>query len=280
MAQFIYEHFDDVYQFDKTLNERKVNKIFAKKAKEGSLASKRLSEWNGTETFDEAEKLLIGGWNCKIDEMMTELKKFSRNVSRTRQKTIKSVSGFAPCVPNALRGVPKSMFSTKKVSKQEKSNVVKLVYNPTADRGMSADELMKRSLTFLKMCVLLEAKGIKTSIVILPIVSFAKDSIVGCGVKIKDYQQPFNLLKIAYPVGHISFFRRHGFRWIETVPNLKEKKFEKGYGNGLSYIDQDVAKRYLNDYVKLSKDVVYIDVFDVKNCDYNPEFLIKKILSI
>ena len=52
-------------------------------------------------------------------------------------------------------------------------------------------------------------------------------------MQIKNWRQPSNPLKISYPLVHPSFFRRHGFRWLETAPELTDRAFIGTYGRPL-----------------------------------------------
>lgn len=207
MKDFRYEHFNTIYEFENALRTRAVNNAFAGK---DESHKKDHSDWRGTATYDEAQGLLEKGWNVKVEQMKSELEKFSRNVDVQRRKQIKSVAGYAPCVPNAIRGVPKSMLSSKPVQKKENRRTVRIVMNNTATSDVSADELMKSGMAMLKLALLLEKSGVKTRIDIVPKMSFRSDTksvCYGCSVTVKDYRQQFNLSKISYPLAHVSFFQ-------------------------------------------------------------------------
>lgn len=272
MKDFKYEHFNTIYDFNNAIKTRAVNSDFAGKE---SSRLKDDSGWFGTGTWDEAQELLEKGWNVKVEQMKSELEKFSRDVDVQRRKQIKSVAGYAPCVPNAIRGVPKSMLSSKPVQRKESRRTLRIVMNNTAIGNVGADELMKSGMTMLKLALLLEKSGVKTRIDVVPKMSFSRDEknvCYGCSVTIKDYRQPFNLSKMSYPLAHASFFRRHGFRYLETMDG-DMRKWVKSYGVSLSCHDKSEQKEYL-DYVGFLKDgVVYIDFKDCQNADYNPETL-------
>lgn len=278
MKDFKYEHFNTIYDFNNALKTRAVNDAFYNA---DHSQNRDDSGWRGTVTWDEAQKFLEKGWNIKVEQMKSELEKFSRKVDVQRRKQIKNVAGYAPCVPNAIRGVPKSMLSSKPVQRKENRRTLHIVMNNTAIQKVSADELMKSGMTMLKLALLLEKSGVKTRIDVVPKMSFRdeeKNTCYGCSVTIKDYRQPFNLSKMSYPLAHVSFFRRHGFRYLETMDGDMSEWVDK-YGSSISRWDKSEQKEYL-DYAGFLKDgVVYIDFKDCQNADYNPETLaeMKKI---
>ena len=106
-----YEEFSDIYAFEKALNVREVNSLF--KNNQSSITGSM--DFTGTKDWNEAQSLLNNGWAPEVEKIKNELKKFSIQVERDRNKIIKSIAGFAPCVPNAIRGVPKSMLAVKTV---------------------------------------------------------------------------------------------------------------------------------------------------------------------
>lgn len=271
---FLYEHFNNIYDFEKELKDRKVNEAFGFYL--GSEAKDYC--WFQTESYDDAEKLMMNGWNVKIDEIKREIEKFSLNLKRTKNKQIKSIAGFAPCVPNAIRGVPKSMYANKKINKNIKTKVCRLVINNTNSGSTSGEDLLKSGIAFLKTVILLESSGIKVKVDVVPKMSANRrlTKLYGCSVTIKDYNQPLNISKIAYPLANPSFFRRHGFRYFETLDkNMKE--FVGNYGRSVIHIkNESIVKKYFEYAGFNNKDnIIYMDFNDCENADFNPFELLK-----
>ena len=273
MKDFIYERFNSIYEFEKTLNSRKTNSAFGRKP-----ASKRVSSddgWYQTATYSDADNLLEKGWNAQVEGMKVELQKFSSQIDAVYNKQIKHLAGYAPCVPNAIRGVPKSMFATKKINKTENRRVLHIIFNNTAAGRVKAEDLMQSGMTLLKLVTVLDKKHVKTKLEVIPKMSAVDDSIYGCSVMIKDYNQPFNLSKMAYPLAHVGFFRRHGFRFLETVEGFKNTNFVEGYGHSMIYTDEKLKNEYFKYAGFLKEGTVYIDFNDVKNADFDWEKLAK-----
>ena len=263
-----YEEFSDIYAFEKALNVREVNTLF--KNNQSSITGSM--DFTGTKDWNEAQSLLNNGWAPKVEKIKNELKKFSIQVERDRNKIIKSIAGFAPCVPNAIRGVPKSMLAVKTVPKKQR--VVKLVINNTIKWSIGSEQLMKSGVLFLKLALLLEKCGIKTEILIVPKLSECQGRVYGCSVKIKDYRQSFNILKMAYPIAHTSLFRRHGFRWWEVIDSELPSEATE-YGCSLVYLKDYEKKEVLHKLNFDAKDTIYLDFNDAESADFNVENLIK-----
>lgn len=272
MKDFKYERFNSIYDFEKVVNTRPVNEVF--KNHEHSKNTSR-EDWYKTSNYDEAEDLLKKGWNTEVQYIEKELKKFSATVQVKRNKQIKSIAGYAPCVPNAILGVPKSMFATKVAKREEKKRTAHIIFNNTAGGGVSSKDLIKSGMTVLKLAVVLDKMNVRTKIDLIPKMSCCGNSIYGCSVSIKDYRQPFNVSKIAYPLAHVSFFRRHGFRWMETMEGCTNNDFNDGYGKSMIYIDKKLRDEYFEFAGFMKDEVIYIDFDDVRKADYDYETLAK-----
>ena len=274
MKDFKIEHFKSVYDFEEALRKRPVNKAFHELASQ----SKNDKEWFQTSSYEEADKFLMEGWNAKIDELKTVIENYSQNVIVQRRKQIKNVMGFAPCVPRALKGHPKSMMDFTKTSKTEKRNTIHLVLNSCATCNVSGETLLKCGLTVLKMAVILDKSNIRTRIDVVPKMSYVScdgDACYGCTVMIKDYRQPFNYSKMAYPIANPSFFRRHGFAYHERMSG-DMSAWSLRYGYSIAMCSESNKKKYL-EWAGLTEknDIVYIDLDDCRHADFDPEKLME-----
>lgn len=271
---FVYKHFKNIYEFEMFVNNSPTNKLFSEK---GECSSQRFDEdgWAGTATYEEADGFLKNGWNTEVEKLDCELKKFSHTVLTMRKKPIKNVCGFAPIVPNAIRGVPKSMLSYRTQEREQKRRTIHIIVNNNAAGNTSSEVLMKCGLTVLKFSMLLNKQNARTRIDVIPILPVMNKSMYGCTVMLKDYKQPFNLSKLAYPLAHTSFFRRHGFRWLETMDGMKNRDMTKNYGYSLKKADEKIKEAYFKFAGFMEKDCVYIDVEDCKKAEYDPLNLAK-----
>ena len=256
-----FEHFNSIYDFENKISETK-RAVNTKFVNNQSSMTKGDESFYGTSSYEEATELLEKGWNKNMASLKSNLKIFETAQKRLHAKTVISVAGYAPVVANAIRGVPKTMYASRKNKKTLRT--LHVVFNNTSSCQVTAEELASNGELILKLCMLLEINDIRTQIDVMPKCSFYNsnhdiDNVALCTVKIKDYQQPFNLLKMAYPLSNPSFFRRQGFRFLETLPNAKiANKMGKTYGKSLSMLDKNKYKDILDNYKMENKDTVYI----------------------
>ena len=274
MKDFKIERFKSVYEFEDALNKRPVNRAFR------NLDShiKGDSDWYQTKDYEEAEKFLKEGWNAKIEELKTTIEKYSRLIVAQHKKQVKDVRGFVPCVPRALKGHPKAMISYTRQERTEKRNTIHVVFNNCGTGDVSGDTLLKCGLTVLKMALILDKSNIRTKIDVVPKMSYVSpggNSCYGCTVTIKDYRQPFNFSKMAYPIANPSFFRRHGFAYLEHMDgDMSDWSF--GYGISLAQCPSEDKKEYLEWAGLTEKNgIVYVDIDDCRMARFDPEVLMK-----
>lgn len=266
---FRFENFKTVYDFEKALAERPTNKDF------GECASKNKgnSSWYQTKDYSEADTFLTQGWNAKIDEVKSACEKFSTTVAVKHRRIVNDYVGFMPSVPRAIQGYPQSMINITKRDSTESQRTKHIVFDNTACGGTSGEQLLKAGLTVLKLAMILDKSNVRTKIDMLPFTSYAGNSMYGCSVTIKDYRQPFNYLKMAYPIANPSFFRRHGFRWLETQSG-DMKKWVIRYG-GEIFGRGEMTEAYLKFAGMKKDDVIFINFKDCKEAEFNPETLMK-----
>lgn len=271
MYDFKYEHFESVYEFENTVNHRPVNPIF-----EGEESSFTGSEdFTGTANYGSANDMLLKGWNTQVERMEEELKSFSRTVKAVRTRQVKSVAGHAPCVPNAIRGVPKSMISVKRIDSKKNERTANLLFINVSNWATSSEDFMKAGMTVLKLAMLLDRAGVRSRVDVMPIATCRENSCYGCSVKVKDYRQTFNLSKLAYPIAHVSLFRRHGFRYLETIPGEMNRNMAIGHGQSKDK-ETAIMKAYLHDAVK-ADDAIVIDFNDCKSVDFDGRKLAERM---
>ncbi len=264
---FRFENFKSVYEFEKAIRTRPLNEAF-----KGEQVSKNKgdSDWYQTENFDEANDFLLKGWNAKIDEIRTVLEKFSSKVVVERRKLRSDIVGFMPNVPSAIKGFPQSMYRYTKVNKIESQRVLHLILNTCSTGSTSGETLLNAGLTVLKLAMILDKSNVRTKIDVVPKMSYeGVNKCYGCTVTIKDYRQSFNYAKMAYPIANPSFFRRHGFAWLEHLDG-DMRDWAGGYGQSIHRRSKSEQKEYLEWAGLLGDGTVYIDLDDCKEAGFDP----------
>lgn len=225
----VFEQYDTLTAFERALG-RPVNKVFEARNLSSISGDK---SFTGTESYEEAMGLFNNGWSEKVEEIKKDIVEFDRaterDVSYQKSRPANSVVGFAPHVPNAIMGLPNSMIYTERTPM--KAKVVRIIYNMCVNCGWSERDIMKAGLAVLKVAYSMEKKGYRVRIDANPFFAQSSKEYTCVTVCIKDWRQPIDIKKIAFPLAHPSMFRRLGFRWLETVPELTDTSYVSGYGN-------------------------------------------------
>lgn len=231
----LIEIFDSISELLSTLNSRKNNSIMSKCG-----ASKQpFRFFSGTDNYEEAVGLIVKGYS----KILPEIKKGCTNnvdilqqkYARIKSRNIDSVFGGCANVPRALMGLPKDLHNREVISR--KVRTVTIFYSPTADASVSPDVFIKAGISMLSAINLIEISGVQVELILCFYAGYVRnikpdvrETVVGA-VKLKGYSDRINLLKMCFPMAHPSMLRRFGFKFLETVPNLKLSKFTVGYGS-------------------------------------------------
>ena len=272
--KIVFEQFDDLTAFSRAIS-RPANRVFAGHTQ--SSVENNDGEWAGTRTYEEAVHLFNEGWSEKADEIRKNFVKFERaqvrEVQYQKSRPTTAVVGFTPHVPNAIMGLPNSMIYTERTPM--KAKVVRIIYNMCMNAGTSASDIMNAGLTVMKIAYSLERKGFRVRIDVNPM--FTQDgSEIACAlVCVKDWRQPIDIKKVAFPVAHTSMFRRLGFRWLETTPDLTNNGFRSGYGRSVG--DANRAEDILRSCKAIEDNDYYVNVETAQKWSYDPAMVAKAI---
>lgn len=265
--KLVFEQFDGLDVFARNL-ERPVNKVFAGRTRSSQSTSDKA--WYGTPDFETAMHLFNNGWTEKADEIRNHFVKFERaqerEVQYQKSRPTTSVVGFAPHVPNAILGLPDSMIY--KEQSPMKAKVVRIIFNNTMNAGTSASDIMNAGLTVLKIAQSLERKGLRVRIDVAPKFSAGDRENVLLLVTVKDWRQPLDIKKVAFPIAHPSMFRRLGFCWMETVPTVTDTSFYHGYGR--SFENPKEGKGILKEAGVLGDKDYFVNVTMAQKNGYDP----------
>ena len=226
MTNLVYDNFSDVFAFRQAIQTRPSNGKASDKAKTND------NEFSGM-PLDDAYNALTDGLPEVADKLKRELTKFKAVVSGqlTQRRPINYYNGHSPNVPAAIIGLPKSMRKVTKTPSKVKT--VTIYYNSSANCSHKAETLEQAGATVLQLTYWLEMNGYRVKFVLLPFLAEESGEIACCKVLLKEYKQPLDILKLSFSITSVSMFRRLGFKWIETVPGLKES-WAFGYGYPLA----------------------------------------------
>lgn len=177
----------------------------------------------------DAYKMLREGYQPVV-EKLKEKARFTAYGTQKRFKTFNDVQGFAPVVPNAIMGLPKSMINSS--IKPIKTKVIDIFYDMTVANYIESDDLIKAGQKMLGIIMELEAQGYRFNIYCI---QTYYENGTGCDmlcVKVKSANQPMDLKRMSFQIAHTAFFRGIGFDWYSKFP---KGTYRLGYGSSLSY---------------------------------------------
>lgn len=219
--------------------------------------------FSGTHSWDEALMLFRNGDVDKYKQISNELR--TQSIKNTRllpRRQIKTgVVGYAPNVPNAIMGLPNSMIYTEKVNM--KSKTVSILYSMCGNVNVSSRTFIKCGVALLNVINTLELSGYRVEVRILFYNAVGYTQKMRGTVMVKRYNEHLDLLKIAFPIANPSMFRRFGFKWLETQPELTDGYYSSGYG-------KDNSSEEIGD-----KNTVYLTLDKIICEDYNSDEIIK-----
>ena len=227
--------------------------------------------FTGTPDYESADHLLNYGDSGSLEKMQAvRVRKNAGQGTEIRRRQVNSVVGYAPNVPNYLRGVPVSMIGQNRVRVQS-SKVVSIVYNFTVHCGVSEETIINESVKLLSVIGSMEKAGYRAGLSVMFSATKGAEryNII---VKVKDPGQYMDLRKLAYILVNPSFLRRHCFRAMETEQELREP-WNHGYGG---VTEGDICKDIVKGTPAI-KDSKYIGFDDLLN--RTPEEIEKSLLS-
>lgn len=232
-------------------------------------------DFTKTKNYEEAENLLTYGYTEVLEDVKKGIKaqeklnpKYFNNANRFYYEN--QVAGCIPNVPNAIRNLPQSMILPNK--KTQKTKSMHIIYAMGGHCGNSSEEWLKAGTTLLTVIKILELQNIsiKLSCGLFTGESRGSNNEYTCAsVLIKDFQDPLDLQKICFPIAHPSMFRRFGFKWLETNPDITDSNWSWGYG--YEYRESE----NIRDICKFDKNTCVIKFTELKN--RNVEDLLKFI---
>lgn len=240
----IYEEFRSLDQLMRELKKRPKNAIM----KSENSSERRGKSFSGTDSYEEAEKLLENGYVEVLSKLRSDVKNKSKISSKFTSELDhpiphNAVVGYAPCVPAAILGLPNSMISTDR--KPMKRKTLSILYSIGANCDTKADWFTQAGAAMLSAVDIIERSGIQTEIWMNFFPSQNGDELTFPTVKIKSYGERYSVQKISFPIANPSMFRRIGFKWLETTPDITQKGFSSGYGRSPDFdvLEKNIQKK-------------------------------------
>ena len=239
----------------------------------------------GVHTYDEAEDMALNGWEEIVEN--ANFKQFYNNFAGEENKLTKiknDVVGYAPIIPNVLKGIPNCMLNTEK--RKVKSKVINVVYNISVVASISQEKIMQAGLKLMSAILDLEKQGFRIRLTAMQ--EFSKRKGGGIDetssnrtdvllLHLKNEYKKIDLYSIMFPLIHPAMFRVHGFNWHERSPYCRD--LGCGYGTDFQFAYdqsiQDTLREVLND-----NHIVVVNCKDILNNKMSIEDIEKQILNL
>lgn len=219
-------------------------------------------DYNKTPDFPTSQHLMLTGdeESAKLIQKCGDIKINSLGYM-PKQTITRDVAGFRPNVGAFLAGKPKSMYRRTRVNIPKP--VVTIYYCANLPWYVSPTQATEASANLLSAILQIEAnKGVKINLysawACYKTSNFdsPRNELIGVAVKIKDSNQPFNLMRVAYPIIHPDFTRRQCWRYLETCG----VKNTPGFSYGLCA--NATQSRKIFDSYKFDKLLTYFEIRD------------------
>ena len=240
MEKVIFNKFNSVEEFSNWLQVTPQT-AKGKEFNSSNEIGKSRTKFTGTESFEEAQKLLKYGDKVNAEKINATIRKIKAQGkgNETRNKLYNSPCGFMPVVPKVLAGDPQNMLAIKK-QRYNSTKVLNIAYNTTIGYQTSAEEIIETAAKVANVIASLEKNGYRVNLYAFSCGEGKRNTAYSLLVKIKDSGKYLDTLRIAYPLINPSFLRRHILAYLERI---------KGYGlyKGYSRVikDDTEAKKYL-----------------------------------
>lgn len=259
----VSEHFPDILKFLETIESRPDN------GRNGLHRSshKKDNEWSGMDYIAALDACKNG-----MPDMKTVLERgvnaytgtYNCNSNRIQNDYI----GYSPNIARAIIGYPKSM--KRRVTTPKKTKTIHILYGLHESCGVEAKTIERASIATLNTINTLELNGYRCKLDIIPYSAHGDDNNYAfCSISLKEYSQPFDFLKLSFPLTQVAMFRRFGFRWIETQPDITGD----WYGYGIPIRDENDIKQH----VKVDKNAKFMNVTIWNGLNFDVSKMLEKI---
>ena len=264
MAKDFLEKFESISEFQRAINTRKVDRFY-----QNRMASvNNGKEFTGTESYEEAENLLLYG-DKSIAAKLVECN--GKRMNEAKKSTIyNSPVGFVPNIPNYLSGRPDNMFSVK-TQTYKSCKVLNVCVNSSVAYSVETKDIISFNQKLLNVVYTLEKRGYRLNLYVGVVAEFSKSKNIGsCFIKVKDSGKLLNVTNVAYPLCNASFLRRHFFKWVET----NGKTFSRSYGCVAPRVESEKAIKQLFNRTKnisliITSDMLYYSESEIMNVILN-----------
>lgn len=253
--------FDSLNDFVSYITTTPINKSFEQNRK-NDLSSEKPNKknWSGTDSFQDAIDLMRNGWSLGAKKLEKSLKVSQSSMQvKTEAKQVLSMCGYQAVVPLYLNGVPNNMINKKLTPVKQKVVTINKVLS--ASCSVSSKTLEDESVKCFQIIKKIEESGIRVNLNLV-----ISTGHVCTKIRLKSANERLNVSKLAFPLVHVSMFRRLYFKFIEVFPTIplsytwgygrvpEEKEFKKALGKNEILLPTLLCGSHESEITKLSVD--------------------------
>lgn len=267
-VKHIFERYNNIYQFMQTIESRPNNGRFGE-----SSHKETDEEWSGTKTYAEAVEQFSNGLPERCEKMRKSMERFkaASNVNTAKARPKNHYYGYAPNVPAAIIGLPKSMRYTERIPQKVKA--ISLVFDCCVSCMVSPEEMIKAGCTILEAVYALEASGYRVKLDLSLYSTESDGQKIACLITLKEWQNHLDLLKLSFPLTSPSMFRRFGLKWAEGIEGVTSRHVY-GYGHIMS---DDKVKSLLRENGYNIDSTYFVRVRTCKDCGFDALQLVERL---
>lgn len=270
-STIIIENFYSIESLLRTLRNRDNNSVMSSRnSSEGGTY-----EFTRTHSYSSAEYLLQNGYTEILPKIKSNYKKNVRILSQnyvTKSRIQNTMVGGCPNVSRTLMCLPNNLMNREHVIR--KSKTIDIIYSLSANYSVGAEIFIESGIALLSAIEILEMSGVQIKLSCCFFgakeTSYRYCEYVLGSLIIKNYSDRLNIKKLCFPLAHPSMFRRIGFKFLETVPNITCKDFSFGYGRALTHDE-------LREIYKDAKNTVVINSTFIASLGFDVTKLIQYI---
>lgn len=219
-----------------------IEKMDKKKAWHDSAWEEGDPSWRGTGTMAEALKISREGWKDGATKASRLLGSIMAANPLQKKPVRYGIAGSTPNVPRAIAGDPLNM-RIPDMKKASRRPVITLLSNIAANCGHQGEEFTNRAAVVAALVDQIEAAGYCCEIIAFAQATNYNAFVSRVAVQIKNSNQPLDITRLAFGLGHPAMFRRlvfadwginpfcrplgHGLGHTSTIANT-EDLIEKG----------------------------------------------------
>lgn len=232
-----YLKFDSLNELEAYINDNKPLTSLQSSAAIGNYQTK----WTGTKNLPDALDLMMKGDGALLASLKNNAKNFKINSERSSGiELYRSQVGFIPNMGAIMTGHPMNMFNVRQTLKVPKK-VLNIIYDICAPFSVSSETIQKQAGKLLNYIDKKEAEGYKINLYSAVVAAQKNNQDYCILAKIKNSDEHFDPLRVAFPLCHASFFRRILFAVYERQ-NLWEQYPNYGTAYRLDHGNDKAAK--------------------------------------